>query len=384
MGEGPHVRKWVDVHSNKIGKSITSIEGSDVGKISLQCGYTLATLKKLGKFVIASFTSPAAKSSFFTAKKTTTRVYLKIHLGSGGSSNPFNPIMSLSFGRMRLNVHPCSGASVQNLNKTEYDRLIEQLSPCDVTGEHFNRQVVLEKLNHNDLRHLPLATVLLNQTVFAGNGNVIKIEVLAILGYHPLLPLSALSSEERLSLIDCIRDFALRWYAMKWFHGFLNSKQRQSARCRSNTNTNTSSSSSSSSTSTSSSTSFPMNYIVYDPSTVQEPFLTTKLFWLNDKGNGHRPSDDQTGLWSKYGRRKNCVVCNTKIKQVDVMGWMKERRSFYCPSCQALPSDTARKRKAKQLSLDGAFPLAASSPSSSSSPLKRMKKEDEVIDLTGL
>ena len=66
------------------------------------------------------------------------------------------------------------------------------------------------------------------------------------------------------------------------------------------------------------------------------------------------------------------------------MGWMKERRSFYCPSCQALPSDTARKRKAKQLSLDEAFSLAASSPSSSSSPLKRMKKEDEVIDLTGL
>ena len=381
MGEGPHVRKWVDVHSNKIGKSITSIEGSDIGKISLQCGYTLATLKKLGKFVIASFTSPAAKSSFFTAKKTTTRVYLKIHLGSGGSSNPFNPIMSLSFGRMHLNVHPCSGASVQNLNKTEYDRLIEQLSPCDVTGEHFNRQVVLEKLNHNDLRHLPLATVLLNQTVFAGNGNVIKIEVLAILGYHPLLPLSALSSEERLSLIDCIRDFALRWYAMKWFHGFLNSKQRQSARCRSNTNTNTSSSSSSSSTSTSSSTSFPMNYIVYDPSTVQEPFLTTKLFWLNDKGNGHRPSDDQTGLWSKYGRRKNCVVCNTKIKQVDVMGWMKERRSFYCPSCQALPSDSAESAKTMggkrktQLSL-----VKSLSPP----PLKKMKKDDGVIDLTGL
>jgi formamidopyrimidine-DNA glycosylase len=87
------------------------------------------------------------------------------------------------------------------------------LSSLDVCGFQFKPQSVLEKMKNNRNRERSISDILLDQHIYPGVGNIIKIEGLHAARLHPKQLLYSLSDNElHLVIFEC------RSYAMKWLN----------------------------------------------------------------------------------------------------------------------------------------------------------------------
>jgi endonuclease-8 len=78
---------------------------------------------------------------------------------------------------------------------------VGRLGP-DLCGADPDRDEILRRLDGLPAQDTPLATVLLDQRLFCGVGNVYKSEVLSALGLHPATPIGWLGPDARLALIE--------------------------------------------------------------------------------------------------------------------------------------------------------------------------------------
>ncbi len=84
-----------------------------------------------------------------------------------------------------------------------------RLTTRDACGSIFDPLAVLEALEQKESKMI--CDALLDQDIFPGVGNIIKIEGLHAAGIHPRRLVKDLSKEELTEAIDCCRNYALGW-----------------------------------------------------------------------------------------------------------------------------------------------------------------------------
>jgi formamidopyrimidine-DNA glycosylase len=163
-----------------------SIEGSKTEFRRRVQGLTVAGVTRRGKYIGVE----GEDGTFFTVHLRMTgklvselaavdRKHLRVRFDfRDGTALHF--VDARKFGRLRL--WPCRGQSCPNLG------------PEPLRAEAVRK--VLRRLKTNR----PIKSVLLDQTVLAGIGNIYADEALFAAGIHPLRPLSSLSDEEVLRL----------------------------------------------------------------------------------------------------------------------------------------------------------------------------------------
>jgi endonuclease-8 len=117
------------------------------------------------------------------------------------------PRLGLGFDEAQLNFYNCS----VRLLEGRLDELYDWRG--DVMSEHWDPKLARAKLRA--MPHTLVCDALLDQTVFAGVGNIIKNEVLFRIRVHPLSTIGALSPYKLAQLVEQARVYAFEFLAWK-------------------------------------------------------------------------------------------------------------------------------------------------------------------------
>ena len=340
MGEGPSVKAWVEKNRKKIGSEVTKeVYDGDLdwplGKPPDLKGGKLMKMECLGKLILTTF-EKEIRSSPFAARTTTTTTTLLLCRGSGGGRDN-GVLMKLNFpGNLSITIFKAGesnrGAFVTTISVADAQTLRSSRRHLDVTGDDavFDADAVLDVLGKADQKQY-LATVLLDQTIFPGVGNVMKIECLFHFSLHPEALLKDVDGEKRREIVLWLRDFAMKWYKLK-------------------------------------------------VATTDEEragiLLGAQIYWINARGMGHE-NDAPEGY--QYRRKVVCprLFCGEKTKTMDV----KQpdgvpRVTYYCPKCQ--PSKSTRKEAALMSSWLGKPSTPPKSTAAHASSKRKRPTQDEI------
>ncbi len=128
------------------------------------------------------------------------------------------PRLQLTFKNGKINLYSCSLKYLETADAKEtYDPSIDIMSP------EWNSKKALE--NFHKYRKTELGDLLLDQTLFAGVGNIIKNEVLFLIKKAPDQLLNELSLAQQKKLIKTTRDFSHQFY--EWRKRFVLRKHYQ-------------------------------------------------------------------------------------------------------------------------------------------------------------
>jgi endonuclease-8 len=184
-------------------ESVQAFKGKKLAEIS---GNTKVDFTSLLTQKITGFKS-FGKNFFICFKKAS----IKIHFMLFGSyrvndKKETNPRLSLRFEKGELNFYACSVKLVEG----DLDKLYDWTA--DVMNENWNPAKARKKL-----KAIPKTLVcdaLLDQTIFAGVGNIIKNEVLFRIKVHPKTKVGNLTSGKMTELITEARQYSfdfLEW-----------------------------------------------------------------------------------------------------------------------------------------------------------------------------
>ncbi|MFT3886162.1 MAG: endonuclease [Flavobacteriales bacterium] len=117
------------------------------------------------------------------------------------------PRLALTFPNGELRLYNCSVQFIEGDRvKRTYDHRI------DILSRTWDPELALDQLRaHADQ---PIGDLLLDQTIFAGVGNIIRNEVLSLQYVHPLTPAGRLSVAKRKAVIAEARSFSLKF--LRW------------------------------------------------------------------------------------------------------------------------------------------------------------------------
>lgn len=117
------------------------------------------------------------------------------------------PKLSLVFGNVVLNLYTCSVKFLYEDPNIVYDWTSDVMSPS------WNQRKAKNKLKK--LAEINIGDALLDQTIFAGVGNIIKNEVLFRIQVHPDTTVGALPAKKLTALIREARQFSFDFYEWK-------------------------------------------------------------------------------------------------------------------------------------------------------------------------
>jgi endonuclease-8 len=138
--------------------------------------------------------------------------YVRIHLLMFGSyrineeKENGSPRLSMQFKNGVLNFYTCSVKIIDGDVNEHYNW------ETDTMSEEWNPQKALESIKENKTRMV--CDVLMDQSIFAGVGNIIKNEVLFRIRVHPESEIMALTLPKRKALVKEARDYCFEFY--KW------------------------------------------------------------------------------------------------------------------------------------------------------------------------
>jgi len=195
MPEGPSIILLKESVQAFKGKKLMEISGNTKVDFTSLLTQKITDFKSFGK-------------NFFVCFKNAS---IKIHFMLFGSyrvndKKETNPRLSLRFEKGELNFYACSVKLVEG----ELDKLYDWTA--DVMNENWNPAKARKKL-----KAIPKTLVcdaLLDQTIFAGVGNIIKNEVLFRIKVHPKTKVGNLTSGKMTELIKEARQYSfdfLEW-----------------------------------------------------------------------------------------------------------------------------------------------------------------------------
>jgi len=195
MPEGPSIIILKELVQNFKGKKLIEISGNTKVDFSSLVNQKVIDFKSFGK-------------NFFICFKDAS---IKVHFMLFGSyrineRRPTPPRLSLQFAHGELNFYACSVKLIKEDLNTIYDW------SADVMNDNWNEPKARKKL-----KGIPKAMVcdaLLDQTIFAGVGNIIKNEVLFRIKVNPKSRVGKLPSKKLTALIKEARQYSfdfLEW-----------------------------------------------------------------------------------------------------------------------------------------------------------------------------
>jgi len=309
MGEGPSVLEWVIKNQNKVGHAVTNVVWDhSAGKQTIVKGHRLTQLSCIGKRIIAKF---IPKNS---SDPNTSTISIEFCRGTPSRFRDNNEsLMKLRFGRMSIEGKSVSTITLQRMVE------LEDLKLRDVTGEHFDPKEVVKAWKKID-QSKNFGTVLLDQKLTPGVGNVIRIECLHAFCLHPKIKLENIDDAKLYRIAKWLNKFATQWYRLK--QG--DSKSSDGPLCQ--------------------------------------------LYWIDGDGYGH--NHNQPAEHGKYRCRDMCPRCNVRVEKngfKDEVG--RSRKVFFCPQCQPDPKPNRGLLKYFNKTMSSSSLSSTSSSSSSSSSL---------------
>ena len=197
MPEGPSIVILKDEARALVGRRIVAVEGNTRIEKERLIGQRIVALRSFGKHFLIEM--PAFS--------------LRIHFLMFGTwrmderKEGVTPRLGLRFREGEFNVYTCSVRFVDEPLDEVYDW------SGDVMSDLWNAAAARAKL-----RRMPQALVcdaLLDQSVFAGVGNIIKNEVLFRIRLHPLSTVGALPARKLAQLVEEARHYAFDFLAWK-------------------------------------------------------------------------------------------------------------------------------------------------------------------------
>ena len=202
MPEGPSIVIFTEAAAGFAGRRVLTVEGNSRQDIQRMRGRTLRAIRSWGKHILLDF------GAF------TTRIHLmlfgstRIDARREGST----PRLGLRFARGReLNFYACSVRFIEGDLEAAYDWRVDVMSP------HWDA-----KRARATLRERPdmlAADALLDQSLFAGVGNIIKNEVLHRIRVHPASTLGAMPARKRAELVAQARAYSFDF--LEWKKAFV-------------------------------------------------------------------------------------------------------------------------------------------------------------------
>ena len=198
MPEGPSLVILREAAQVFEGRRILRVEGNTRIDTSLLKGRTVQAVRTWGKHFLVELPSVA----------------LRIHLLMFGSwcidaRKPDKPLrIGLGFaGGRELNFYSCAARLVEEPIDLAYDWA------ADVLSEHWDAQLARRRLCAQP--DTLACDALLDQSVFAGVGNIIKNEVLFRIRVHPLSTVGALPAPQLRALVREARQYSFDFLAWK-------------------------------------------------------------------------------------------------------------------------------------------------------------------------
>jgi len=193
--EGPPLRVIAEELSQLTGEFVAVVSGnSKIQKEQFQ-GQKVLDVFSWGKNLFLQF----------------PKFSLKVHFLMFGSYR-FNeerkgvvPRLSLVFSQDTLNLYNCS---VKILSNSDVKKLYDK--ELDIMSENWNVAKVISLVSN--LSEAFICDVLLDQTVFAGVGNIIKNEALFKSGVHPLSVVEEIPKRKLEDVASEARNFSLDFY----------------------------------------------------------------------------------------------------------------------------------------------------------------------------
>jgi len=139
-------------------------------------------------------------------------VSLRVHLLLFGSyrinqRKESPPRLSLGFADGELNFYGCSVQTIEGPLDAAYDWSV------DVMADGWTPRTALKRLRAHP--QMLACDALLDQTLFAGSGNIIKNEVLFRIRVHPLSPIGALPPRKLRELVADVRRYSFEFLQYK-------------------------------------------------------------------------------------------------------------------------------------------------------------------------
>ena len=196
MPEGPSIVILRELVEPFTGCKILRAEGNARIEMDRLTGQKVRAFRSWGKHFLIELPDVAVRVHFLMFGSYTIN-----------ERKPRDPRLSLQFGKKReLNLYSCAIRFIEGPLDDTYDW------SADVMSDAWNPRAALRKL-----RAMPdtlACDALLDQTLFAGVGNIIKNEVLFRIRVHPLSTVGALSPAKLRALVQQAREYSfdfLEW-----------------------------------------------------------------------------------------------------------------------------------------------------------------------------
>jgi endonuclease-8 len=195
MPEGPSIVILREQVAAFTGRSIVRAEGNARIEMRRLTGQKVRAFRSWGKHFLIELPDVTVRVHFLMFGSYTIN-----------ERKPRDPRLSLQFKQGELNLYSCAIRLIEGDLDAAYEW------SADVMSDAWNPRAALRKL-----RATPKTLVcdaLLEQTVFAGVGNIIKNEVLFRIRVHPLSTVGALSPAKLRALVQQAREYSfdfLEW-----------------------------------------------------------------------------------------------------------------------------------------------------------------------------
>lgn len=197
MPEGPSIviLKELIEELHLEGSSIVAVAGNTSIEKERMLGKPVLAFKSWGKHFLICFENFTLRIHFmlFGTYRINERKETPVRLG-------------LIFENAELNFYACSLKIIEGNVDEVYDW------PADVLSDSWDAKAAVKKLALND--DALVCDVLLDQSIFAGVGNIIKNEVLYRIGVHPSSVVKALPVDELNALVEQARCYSFDF--LKW------------------------------------------------------------------------------------------------------------------------------------------------------------------------
>jgi endonuclease-8 len=187
-----------------LGKKVLGVTGNTPQPKDRLRGRVLSDVDTWGKVLFLTFRAPG---------KNTAPIVTKTHFMMFGSyriDDPRpgrDPRLELRFRNGTVYFYSCSIRFDGEVYRDEVDREVDLLS------SRWNEAHVLERMAEK--KDVALCDLLLDQSVFAGSGNIVKNEVLFNIRRDPLTKLSQVPRKDWPSLVRAVRDYCFDFYGWK-------------------------------------------------------------------------------------------------------------------------------------------------------------------------
>jgi endonuclease-8 len=202
--EGPSLVILKEELQPFLGQKILKVSGNTKQPKDLLKGRTLDRVETWGKALFLTFGSNKKKE-----KPILTKTHFMM-FGSYRIDDPKEnrqPRLELKFKNGIVYFYACSFL----MNADEYFNNLDK--EVDLLSKNWNEKHVLELLEKKKSSYL--CDLFLDQSVFAGSGNIVKNEVLFNMRRHPLTKLSQINKKEWPKIIHAVQDYCWNFYEWK-------------------------------------------------------------------------------------------------------------------------------------------------------------------------